>query len=156
MTPLLVGTSDPVQTGTIVADSSMNVEPFMLQTTYPPLCGASPVAVARVGLALVVVSLVGLLVGPVVTSLPTGIFDAAPTHTAKRCPWYIKPLHEPWANRRGLVGAGWAGWARCVTGCADCGDCYWGWCLPLGIFTTCGVSLTLLKRCGGWTRLSVA
>lgn len=44
MTPLLVGTSDPVQTGTMVADSSMNVEPLMLQTTYPPLWVASPVS----------------------------------------------------------------------------------------------------------------
>lgn len=43
MTPalLVVPSSEPVQTGMMVADSSMNVEPLMLQMTYPPLCGAT-------------------------------------------------------------------------------------------------------------------
>lgn len=45
MTPdrLVDRSSEPVQTGMIVADSTMNVEPLILQMTYPPLWAASPV-----------------------------------------------------------------------------------------------------------------
>lgn len=89
MTPdrLVDRSSEPVQTGMIVADSTMNVEPLILQMTYPPLWAASPVPGlgTRLGVALAVTLDAGVDVGVAVcldttADLPEQIANLSP-HT---------------------------------------------------------------------------